>query len=281
MSFKIYPICTLLLLVSIITSAQNNDDKKIEYQFKQRMEFHSVDENYELIDGAVYHTNSGFRVFSGYDKITVNGEVWLVFQYPKWEGRGQARNRDELSEHQAEYIQGLTRHYELHGIDDIKLAIKETDFQKQLDTKNVESVYSLKLKNSVKVATGFMSVPFKLRPKQDSINFNMTTDITLGAYIGAKIRISKKGNNYLVVPATLGLSFINVSNNETSNVNTDSKSGLVPGWTWSSGLVFDLKGFNVGLVFGQDFASGVGDDWLYNKKIWYSFAIGYSFLGNK
>jgi hypothetical protein len=43
-------------------------------------------------------------------------------------------------------------------------------------------------------------------------------------------------------------------------------------------IYFDLNGVNVGFVLGCDYASGVGDDWLYNKKLWYSFAIGYSFL---
>lgn len=126
-----------------------------------------------------------------------------------------------------------------------------------------------------------MTIPFKMRFRQDSVPFNMTTDITLGSYIGIQKRISSKNDYYLTFPLTLGLSYINVGNNETSNVNTSGSSSVVPGWTGSLGIAFDLDGFNLGFVCGLDYASGVGDNWLYNGKLWISFAIGYAFFQGK
>lgn len=169
-------------------------------------------------------------------------------------------------------------HVDIVGRNDLSLAILKTHFEKLGDEGKIQDVYSLKWRHSTKLASGFISVPFKLRPKQDSVSFNITTDITLGAYIGMKKRISRQGNNYIVFPFTLGLSYINVGNSQTSNVDTNNNSSIIPGWTWSTGLVFDLNGVNIGFVMGQDFASGVGEDWLYNKKLWYSFSIGYSFF---
>ncbi len=170
---------------------------------------------------------------------------------------------------------------ELAGQNNRRIAMPIEEFDKLKLAGNVKDIYSLKLKSSTRIASGFMTIPFKLRPKQDSINFNMTTDITLGAYLGFKKRITRAGNNFIVIPLTLGLSYINVNNNQTSNVKFENNASIVPGWTWSSGIVFDLNGFNVGLVLGQDYASGIGDDWLYNKKLWYSFSIGYSFFSGK
>ena len=123
-----------------------------------------------------------------------------------------------------------------------------------------------------------MTVPFKFRPKEDTVNFNLTTDVTLGAYLGVRRRIARSGSNFVIIPATLGLSYINVGNNQTSKVNTDDNTSVVPGLSWSSGIVFEINGFNLGYVFGQDYASGVGDNWLYNGKMWHSFSIGYSFF---
>jgi hypothetical protein len=169
-------------------------------------------------------------------------------------------------------------HRELVGVDGLRLALHKSQFEDFKDEGKLENVYSLKPKDNRNFTSGFMTIPFKLRPKQDTVNFNMTTDITLGAYAGYKLRVHRKGSRFIVFPATVGLSYINVGNSETSNVNTQGNSSVVPGWTWSLGVVFDIEGFNIGFVFGKDYASGVGDDWIYNKKLWYAFSIGYSFF---
>jgi hypothetical protein len=306
----------LLMLISASgLFAQNDDGKKVELQFKERVGFYSVDNRYNLITDTIYHGDDGFRVFSGYDiEKLKNGKEYVILNYPNWKGKSQENEMpypqqekmllDSLFLLSAEGLFGsdtsktkiytqildslkllaekeiLKRpvHVDIVGRNGLKLAMLKDDFDKLNLQGKIDDVYSLKWRHSTKLASGFMTVPFKLRPVQDSVNFNMTTDITLGAYIGVKKRISRQGNNFIVIPATLGLSYINVGNSETSNVNTENNSSVVPGWTWSTGLVLDLNGFNIGVVLGQDYASGVGQDWIYNKKMWYSFSIGYSFF---
>lgn len=306
----------LLMLISVsYLFAQNDDGKKVELQFKERISFYSVDNRYNLLTDTIYHADDGFRVFSGYDiEKLKNGKEYVIFRYPTWNGKTQVKetpySQQEkmlldslfLSSVEGLFDADITKskiytqildslkllaeketlkrpvHVDIVGRDGLKLAILKNDFEKLKLEGKIKDVYSLKWRHSTKLASGFMTIPFKLRPSQDSVNFNLTTDITLGPYIGVKKRISRQGNNFIVLPATLGLSYINVGNSETSNVNTENNSSVVPGWTWSTGLIFDLNGFNVGFVLGQDFASGVGQDWLYNKKLWYSFSIGYSFF---
>jgi hypothetical protein len=309
----------LTLLLILITSsglfAQNDDGKKVELQFKERVGFYSVDNRYNLITDTIYHADDGFRVFSGYDVEKLkNGKEYVILKYPNWKEKSQVREipypqqekmlldsvfllsvnsplktdtsktiiynqiLDSLKLLAEKEILKRPVHVDIVGRNGLNIAIPKDDFDKLKLQGKIDDVYSLKWRYSTKMASGFMTIPFKLRPAQDSVNFNMTTDITLGAYIGIKKRISRQGNNFIVLPVTLGLSYINVGNNETSNVNTENNSSVVPGWTWSTGIVFDLNGFNIGFVLGQDFASGIGQDWLYNKKLWYSFSIGYSFF---
>jgi hypothetical protein len=309
----------LTLFLMLITAsglfAQNDDGKKVELQFKERVGFYSVDNRYNLITDTIYHANDGFRVFSGYDIDTLkNGKVYVILKYPNWKGKSQVYNTpirqqekvlldtvflssvegifdsdtikakiynqvlDSLKILAEKEVLKRPVHVDIVGRDSLAIAILKDDFENLRLRGKINDVYSLKWPYSTKLASGFITVPFKLRPAQDSVNFNMTTDITLGAYIGVKKRISRQGNNFIVIPATLGLSYINVGNSETSNVNSENNSSVVPGWTWSTGIVFDLNGFNIGFVLGQDYASGVGQDWIYNKKMWYSFSIGYSFF---
>lgn len=128
---------------------------------------------------------------------------------------------------------------------------------------------------------GQLTLPFKIRPKPDNHSFRLTTDVTIGGYIGASKSLSKKHDYRLLIPITAGLTFINLDSNNTSLDLEGTSADVVPGITWSSGLILLLGDCNVGLVFGKDYASNVGDDWEYNGKWWWSFAIGYTFVGEK
>lgn len=315
MKLKKVNFILILSLISRLGVSQNEDGKKVELQFKERVSFYAVDNRYNLLKDTVYFADDGFRVFSGFDiEKLADGKEYVILRYPNWKGRSQVKEKHIPKQRQVlldslfllsveDLYREETKQAEIYrtildslkllsdaerlkkpyrtdivGRDSLTLAFPLKDFKVLKSEKKIQDVYSLKWSHSTKIASGFMTIPFKLRPKQDSVNFTMTTDITLGAYLGVKKRISRRSNYFVVLPATLGLSYINVANNETSNVNTEGSSGIVPGWTWSSGLVFDFDGFNVGVVFGQDFASGVGEDWLYNGNLWYSFSIGYSFF---
>jgi len=126
---------------------------------------------------------------------------------------------------------------------------------------------------------GQLTLPFKIRKAPEKHTFRLTTDVTIGGYIGANKVLSEKKNYRLLVPLTAGLTFINLENEQASLDLEPTAGDVVPGITWSSGLILQLGDCNVGLVFGKDYASGIGDDWQYNGKWWWSFAIGYAFTG--
>ncbi|MES2478883.1 MAG: hypothetical protein V4561_07340 [Bacteroidota bacterium] len=126
-----------------------------------------------------------------------------------------------------------------------------------------------------------ISLPFKLRPKTGGQNIKITPDLTLGGYLGARWRLSHKDPFYLSFPVvSLGLSTLTINDNNNSST-TNKGDGTVLGITGSWGAVFQLKDFQFGLIMGWDRAAGeLGKDWIYNDKPWYSFSIGFSFLGN-
>lgn len=127
-----------------------------------------------------------------------------------------------------------------------------------------------------------LSLPFKYRPKTNDQNIKITPDITLGGYLGAKFRISDTQPFYLSVPVvTLGMTTLAINDNNNPS-NPDKGDGLVLGITTSTGLVFQFDDFQFGLMVGVDRAAGeLGRNWIYNDKAWYSFSIGYSFVGRQ
>jgi hypothetical protein len=67
-----------------------------------------------------------------------------------------------------------------------------------------------------------------------------------------------------------GLAFINLSDNNTSFDRSEGgiEQDLVPGLTWSTGLIFQLNQYSFGLMLGKDYASNVGEQWEYHGKLW-------------
>jgi hypothetical protein len=124
-------------------------------------------------------------------------------------------------------------------------------------------------------------LPFKLRTKIEGENIRITPDITLGGYIGFKWRLSSTIPFYVTTPViSLGLATLSINDNNNSSSTTQG-DGTVLGITGSTGFVFQINDFEMGLMVGWDRASGeLGKDWIYNGKAWYSFSIGYSFFGN-
>jgi len=127
-----------------------------------------------------------------------------------------------------------------------------------------------------------VSIPFKYRTKTDDQNIKITPDLTLGGYLGLRTRINSNENFYFTLPLTLGLTTLSVNDNTKNSNSTTDGDGLVLGITASTGIVFELNDFQFGLIAGIDRAGGeLGKEWIYNDKVWYSFSIGYSFLGRK
>ena len=125
---------------------------------------------------------------------------------------------------------------------------------------------------------GQITLPFKIRPKADTESFRLTTDVTLGGYIGLKYQLSEKRNYSLTLPLSAGLTFINLNNGNTTLDRTLDDAEVVPGLTWATGIILQLDQYNIGLMFGKDYASEIGNQWQYHGKTWWSFGIGFSFL---
>jgi hypothetical protein len=137
-----------------------------------------------------------------------------------------------------------------------------------------------KMLRGIEVTGGQLTIPFKIRPKAEHGTFRLTTDVTLGAFIGLTKRLSAKKEHYITIPITAGLTFININDNNTSlefAATDGGETDVVPGLTWSSGIILQFDQYNLGLIFGKDYASEVGDQWLYHRKMWWSFGLGFSF----
>ena len=157
--------------------------------------------------------------------------------------------------------------------------IRKDHLDKMLEDKFIDVSYETPNVNLSYGAS--LTLPFKYRPKTDDKNVKITPDITLGGYIGFKWRLSDKNPFYITAPvATLGMTTLSINDNNTTT--TDNGDGLVLGITTSTGIVFEFDDFQFGLMLGSDRAAGeLGKDWIYNDKVWYSFSIGYSFIGKK
>lgn len=127
-----------------------------------------------------------------------------------------------------------------------------------------------------------ISLPFKLRAQTQGQNIKITPDLTLGGYLGLKMRLSRTRPFYVTVPVvSIGLATLSINDNSitTSPAKGD---GTVLGITGCTGIVFQLDDFQFGLMVGIDRAAGeIGKDWIYNNKLWSSFSIGYTFLRKK
>lgn len=125
---------------------------------------------------------------------------------------------------------------------------------------------------------GQLTLPFKIRKSVENNTFQLTTDVTLGAYIGLTHRFRRYDAYACTVPFSAGLSFINLNDQNTTDLDEEAAPALVPGLTWSTGIIFQLEKYNLGLLVGKDYASEVGDQWAFHNKWWWSFAIGFAFF---
>jgi hypothetical protein len=125
-----------------------------------------------------------------------------------------------------------------------------------------------------------VSLPFKYRPKVDDLNVKITPDVTLGGFLGGRIRLSRTEAYYISLPVwTLGLTTLAINDNNNPS-DPEMGDGLVLGITTSLGVIIELDDFQLGLLVGWDRAAGeLGKNWIYNDKAWYSFSVGYTFVG--
>lgn len=149
---------------------------------------------------------------------------------------------------------------------------------KACDTAQAPVVHHFWLWRHARITGGQLTLPFKIRRSPENHTFKLTTDVTLGGYVGYTRKIALKKDFFFTVPLTAGLTFINLTNNNTTVAQDESDAEVIPGLTWSSGLIFQLEQYSFGLMLGKDYASKVGDQWQYHGKLWWSFGIGFVFL---
>lgn len=141
--------------------------------------------------------------------------------------------------------------------------------------------------NTGSFITGTLLAPIKIRPSitetenkiegevttlvENKLPWELSTDISLGQYLGYRFHLGDKSPFYITPTFTFGTSLLNI--NESNSISENSTTTL--GLTWSTGIIFDLNGFNIALMAGKDYAPGtIGKDWIYNEKMWYSIGFG-------
>lgn len=298
--FKSISISLFIIFFSfknvLLAQKQKGSDRKKYFELNDRASFFHFDERYQLASDTIYYSTPGFLVFSHYDSVRINKENFLIFTYP---GFSKGKQNNLIFKGKNLSLDGVADNgyrRSIIGVNDRILAIKEKDFNKIKKTE-IYDISFTKGKNTwdcfswlgylrpnfvnYNITTGILTVPFKLRPSSDSSNFSLSTDVTIGPYIGITKRISSRRPIYITIPFTAGLTFINIQNNSTQINQQENMIDLVSGVSWSTGLIIQLDNFDFGFVLGRDYASGLGNSWKYHNKTWYSFAIGYSFMKEK
>lgn len=137
---------------------------------------------------------------------------------------------------------------------------------------------------AVSLATGAaLSLPFKLRPAAEGRNLKLETDVTLGGYLGIKMRLSERHDWYGSIVLTAGLVTLPVNSDNTGGpadaTAEKTQDTTLLGITYGGALILDFDGFQAGFGLGVDRAPGEqGRTWIYDDRLWCSFSIGYTFF---
>lgn len=109
---------------------------------------------------------------------------------------------------------------------------------------------------------------------------NFTTDLTIGPFLGYKFHVGNYHDQSLTIGVFGGPSLIRVDNTEAAATAGGSSSNFL-GFSTGKGVVYTLRRTQIGFIMGRDFLSGKdSEEWIYDGRRWFSFAIGYKFLDN-
>ena len=270
---KRFSLWTAFFLSTKLLFSQNDNGFDIPRYFQlnlnQTAEFYEIDEFRKIQKDTIFEAGEYFVLKRKGEKI-IDGINYVIIEFPNFNGKLQNGKEPKLSAIKSStetvYV-NLSKEY-----NGKLLCIQKGEFEKL----NLTKIYNRR----VHLSGGLLTLPFKFRSKVNDTPRSMTTDVTLGPYIGARMRLLKKSDFFLTVPLTAGLTFININNSNTSPSNPQSSdNAIVPGFTVGSGLVFQLNKYEIGFIGGWDWGTGkAGSEWIYDGKPWISFAIGYSFL---
>lgn len=181
---------------------------------------------------------------------------------------------------------------------------KEADFVevKDVSTKNVSLIYKLgqqfKFRESRPIFQA-VSIPFKIRPAIDSIDYKVSTGVNLGFAFGfqttwnkyRKIYVADNNGNkneyksvnyqqkkYSITPALiLGVTPVELNKKNTENQITEDRT--VFGANIGIMGVVGINQFNIGVASGVDFGFGEdAKDWIYQGQPWVGFVLALDFV---
>jgi hypothetical protein len=118
-------------------------------------------------------------------------------------------------------------------------------------------------------SSGIVVLPVKVR---NSPKYTYSKDLSLGLSGGGRWRISHRNPTYLNFLINAGISSVSVDSVSTNGrIRQPSDRAAL---TTAIGLVFENHAFQFGFFYGN---------WIYNRKPWLSFGIGYQLFssGNK
>lgn len=299
-----------LLLVSYVWTcmAQNTQEQKlIGINIKEISEYYEVNEKNEIEKDTLFLAKAGFRIDPSYNHREIVGEdkkVYVVFKFPNYNKQSKQITppAKSLITASSEGVNTSPTVVYLNSTRIDSTVTPATDSTPRQVTYDTVALYNgktlaierktyegLKKKNRYKIwfrninlSYGALTIPFKLRPsfmKNDSTHIPaiLTTETSIGPFIGLFSRISREEEFYWGITASIGASFIDVNTNNTFGTRPEDASNLSVGISWSVGTMFRLENFTIGYVLGMDHSYESEADWYYNGKLWHSFSIGYNF----
>jgi hypothetical protein len=129
---------------------------------------------------------------------------------------------------------------------------------------------------------GALSLPFKIRFGKESQGRPSTIETGLdnvGIYLGRRYSIIKYKNGsfkyfHFTIAPFAGPQKITVNKDNSKGIITEEIDRL--GVTTGIAISFSAGNLTAGIAPGIDFLSGkYKEDWVYNKKLWLGFAVGY------
>ena len=277
MKHLLLSIGLLTIGANLILAQDQNDNaynvvRYLQLKPNESAKFYEFDDHGQIQKDTVFIASEYFQFKKKYIE-DIDNVSYVILTFPDFNG---SSNSGHVKLNSTPVVKGVPAGVVRVDLSDKyngkALCIPLTEYEK-LQTINI-------YRRNLHLTGGVLTLPFKFRDAIGQTPRSMTTDVTIGPYIGGRVRMSKKADVFLTVPFTLGLTFINVNNSNTTTTGTQTTdNAIVPGFTIGSGIVIQLNKYELGLICGADFGTGkAGTDWIYNNKPWVSFAIGYSFL---
>jgi hypothetical protein len=146
----------------------------------------------------------------------------------------------------------------------------------EVDTESLTTLHKTLIQS---LDLGVLAVPFKYRRHAPGAKNIVTNESAIGASVGGRFALGGvDALAWLVRPqAFFGLTQISVEGPADGAVQ--ERVGVTVG----TGVIFEAGGgVQVGAVIGWDrIADGADVTWPFQDRPWFSFAIGYKFLGGK